>query len=312
MSTSRPQIQGILIYALGIGAFATMDALAKHLSRDYPVFELVLLRVIVGYLPILIQYQLGPEQGWQAVRSQTPGLQLLRGGLMLASAATFLLSLSRLTLADATALSLIAPLLMAVFGVYVLREPSSRQLSLTIAVAIAGALLIVHPYLADLSVYVLVACLSAIFYALAAVTTRKLGQSDPSIVTALWGNTTMLAGAAALVGLTGWTWPVEGDWLPVLGMGLAGGLANILYIVGLRRSRVSDVAVMDYTSFAWAAAFGILVFREPVSAASLLGAGLIVGSGAYSAFHKWRRSGAGASSKLAARPRGRSLQPSAQ
>ncbi|MFE0758900.1 DMT family transporter [Inquilinus sp. NPDC058860] len=312
LPTSRPQIQGILIYALGVGAFATMDAFAKHLSQLYPVVELVLLRVIVGYLPILIQYRLGPERGWQAARSQAPSLQLLRGGLMLASTAAFFLGLSRLTLADATAISLVAPLLMAVFGVHVLREPPSRQLYLTIAVAVAGALLVVHPYLGGLSIYALVALLSAILYAMAAVTTRKLGQLDSSIVTALWGNTSMLIGAAALVGLTGWTWPAGDDWLPVLGMGLAGGVANILYIAGLRISRVSDAAIMDYTSFAWAAAFGFLVFQEPVSAVGLLGAGLIVGSGVYGAFAKWRRPGAEETPEPATPIPARRLQPSAR
>jgi drug/metabolite transporter (DMT)-like permease len=308
--TSRSQIQGILVYALGVGAFATMDACAKHLSQSYPVAELVLLRVVVGYVPILIQYRLGEERGRQAVRSRAPRLQLLRGGLMLASIATFFLGLSRLTLADATAISLIAPLLMTVFGVHILREPVSRRLYLTIAVAAAGALLIVHPYLGNLSIYVLVACLSALFYALAALTTRRLGRTDPPVATALWGNTTMLAGAAALVGLTGWTWPAGEDWLPVIGMGLAGGLANILFIIGLRLSRLSDVAIMDYTGLAWAIGFGVLVFHEPVATAGLLGAALIIGGGTCSTFDKWRRIRAGDTSRPPTPLPARRLEPS--
>jgi drug/metabolite transporter (DMT)-like permease len=300
MSTSRRQIRGILFYALGVGAFATMDAFARHLSRGYPIVEIVLLRAVLGYLPILVQYQLGTTRGRRAVRSQAPGLQLLRGGLMLAASATFFLSLTQLSLADATAISLIAPLLMVLFGVHVLREPSSREMYVAIAIALVGGLLIVRPYADSLSLCAVAALASAVFYALAAVATRRLGQSDPSIVTALWGNTTMLVAAAALVIPTGWVWPTADDWWPILGMGLAGGVANILYIAGLRMSRVSEVAVIDYTIFAWAAAFSVLVFQESLSTAGLIGAGLIVASGAHAALVKWRRS---AGQLAPARPR---------
>ena len=105
MRTSSRQMQGLALYALGVGAFATMDAFAKYLSGSYAVAEIILIRALFGYLPILVQYRMGEVRGMQAVRSNKPLLQLLRGGLVLAAGATFFLSLSGLSLADATAIA---------------------------------------------------------------------------------------------------------------------------------------------------------------------------------------------------------------
>lgn len=287
--TTRRQMQGLLLYALGVGAFATMDASAKYLSGSYPVAEIILIRALFGYLPILLQYRMGTVRGMQAVHSSKPLLQLLRGGCVLAAGATFFVSLSGLSLADATAISLAAPVFMALFGIYVLREPAGWETYVTIAVALAGGLLIVRPT-DGMNVYALIAVVSALFYALGVVATRRAGQFDPPVVTAIWGNTVMLVGSAAWVLQSGWVWPVAGDWLPFIGVGLAGGMANLLYIGGLRLSGVSDVAVIDYSIFAWAAAFSVFVFHEDIPAASLVGAGLIVCSGVYSAVAKWLRS----------------------
>ncbi|MGL4967696.1 MAG: DMT family transporter [Inquilinus sp.] len=289
MRTSPRQMQGLALYALGVGAFATMDAFAKYLSGSYPVAEIILIRALFGYLPILVQYRMGTVRGMQAVRSTKPLLQLLRGGLVLAAGATFFLSLSGLSLADATAISLAAPVFMALFGITVLREPAGRETIIAIAVALAGGLLIVRPT-DGMNVYASIAVLSALFYALGVVATRRAGQADPPIVTAIWGNTVMVVASGAMILQSGWVWPTAGDWLPFLGVGLAGGLANLLYIGGLRLSGVSDVAVIDYSIFAWAAAFSVLVFHEEIPALSLVGAGLIVCGGVYSALAKWLRS----------------------
>ncbi|MBW8726914.1 MAG: DMT family transporter [Inquilinus limosus] len=289
MRTSSRQMQGLALYALGVGAFATMDAFAKYLSGAYPVAEIILIRALFGYLPILLQYRMGTARGAQAMRSARPLLQLLRGGCVLAAGATFFVSLSGLSLADATAISLAAPVFMALFGITMLREPAGWETYVTIAVALAGGLLIVRPT-DGMNVYALIAVVSALFYALGVVATRRAGQVDPPVVTAIWGNTVMLVGSAAWMLHAGWVWPVAGDWLPFIGVGLAGGVANLLYIGGLRLSGVSDVAVIDYSIFAWAAAFSILVFHEDTPALSLAGAGLIVCSGVYSAVAKWLRS----------------------
>jgi S-adenosylmethionine uptake transporter len=289
----RPQIWGILLYAAGVFAIAVTDAFAKGLTRAYPIVEIVLLRSLFGYIPIILQYRVGSLKGRDAVLSRAPLIQLLRGGLLLASCATFFLSLSLLPLADATAISLIAPLLMAILGVFLLNEVAGKELYLSLAVAIAGSLLIVRPYAAELSLSILVAFASAIFYALAAFLTRIAGRWDNPLVSAVWGNTIMSVAAAAAMPLVGWQWPSDADWWLFLGLGASGGIASLLYAAGLRSAALSEVAILDYSVFVWAALFGSVIFDEAISRVGLAGATLIIGSGIYQALRKSRRPGDG-------------------
>jgi len=179
------------------------------------------------------------------------------------------------------AVSLVAPILMVVLANLLLKEKSGAGTYVAIALAIVGVVLILQPYGTRFDGYALVALSSALFFALAAVATRWLGHSDAPIVTSIWGNTTILLASAAVLFVTGWTWPQPGDWLLFLGVGIAGGIGNVLYILGLRISRVAEVAVLDYSLFAWAALLGLAIFDELVSLMVGLGAALIVASGVY-------------------------------
>lgn len=276
----RSEVRGIIIYAVGVLFFVIMDVCAKYLTREYPIFEIVLLRTMFGLLPIAFQYKWEGEKGASVILSRSPALQILRGLLMVAAGAAFFSSLIRLSLADATAISLIAPLLMALLGVVLLKEKAGLELYVTILVAFFGAVLIVRPYMVQFSFYAVVGVCSAIFYALAATVTRRLGPRDKAVVTAIWGSGVMLVSSAIVVAFTGWVWPSVVDWGIMVAMGVAGGVANILYIMGLKYSRISQVAALDYTMFAWASIFGFLIFGEGISTANLLGAALIISAGA--------------------------------
>src|SRR5690606_24757179 len=73
------------------------------------------------------------------------GLQTLRGLLVAGTVATFFLSLRELPLADATAIAMIAPLLLVLAGRLFLDEPLQPAQLLACAIGFAGMLLIVRP-----------------------------------------------------------------------------------------------------------------------------------------------------------------------
>ncbi len=66
--------------------FSAMDTLAKYLLKSYPMSALMWARYAVHMLVMLIL--LWPRMGLQLLRTASPGLQMLRGLLLVASTIT--------------------------------------------------------------------------------------------------------------------------------------------------------------------------------------------------------------------------------
>src|SRR5690606_35395078 len=122
---------------------------------------------------------------------------------------------------------------------------------------------------------------SAVFYALAAIITRRLVQTDTYFVTSLWTNCLMLALAAIATASTEWVTPSPSDLLVLCLIGVAGGVSNILFIVAFRFAEVSLIATLDYTLFLWAVVFGFALFGDFPTALVWFGAGIVVASGIF-------------------------------
>src|SRR5205085_9963240 len=71
-------------------------------------------------------------------------------------------------------------------------------------------------------------------------------------------------------------WPAaQVDWVIVAALMSTSG--SLLFSFAYARAEASYLAVTEYSAFLWAAALGWIVFHEPVSPYTLLGALLIVG-----------------------------------
>jgi len=81
--------------------------------------------------------------------------------------------------------------------------------------------------------------------------------------------------------LTDWFTPSTNDLFVFLIMGLAGGIASLLFVIALRLSEVSLVAALEYSIFIWAVLLGVVIFSEIPTANVWIGVGIIAVSGIY-------------------------------
>src|SRR5690606_37814314 len=131
------------LYALSVLAIAIMDAFAKGAS-SVPIAQTLLVRGLIACTVILFVAR-SAGFGSPVRIPRRAGLQSLRGLLVAGTVATFFLSLRELPLAAATAIAMIAPLLLVLAGRLVLNEPLRPAQLLACALGFAGMLLIVQP-----------------------------------------------------------------------------------------------------------------------------------------------------------------------
>jgi uncharacterized membrane protein len=174
--------------------FATMSALVRQLGNVAPVGQMVFFRSAFAVVPVVVIYALRGEL-MSAVRTSRPLGQLGRGLLSVFGMFTNFSALTRLPLADATAISFGSPLITVVLAAVVLKERVRIYRWSAVLVGFAGVIVMLIPHFnvghyaaagaaATAAVGSMFAMTSAVCNAGTVIQTRRLTQSEttPSIV----------------------------------------------------------------------------------------------------------------------------------
>lgn len=278
MSAPHNPVPAYVTAVVGIALFSIMDMVMKGLTLALGTYPTLFWRSLVGILLALVPY-LATRKSWPgrtAIR-----LHLLRGTMMVPMAVLFFWGLARVPMAQAVALTFIAPLIALVLAALFLKEPiGPRTVTGSLAAFVGVVIIFVGQAQADLGPTALagsVALLgSAIIYAFNIIVMRRQAQNANSAEIAFFQN--LVIGSWLIVGLPLMgTPPVPtGHWGELL---LAAALATgSLMLLGwsYARAGAAYLSTTEYTAFLWAMLLGWLRFGEKVSPFTIAGAALIV------------------------------------
>src|SRR6185437_2989331 len=215
--------------------FAVMSALVRDLGKVAPVGQMVFFRSAFAILPVVVIYAFRGELA-SAVRTSRPFGQLGRGLLSVVSMFTNFSALTRLPLADATAINFASPLMTVALAALILKERVRVYRWSAVIVGFGGVLVMLLPHfdLNNLAVAGSAAsALGAVFAIVSAfcsagtvIQTRRLTQSEttPSIVF-YFSLICAIAGAVTLP--FAWHPPTASELARLIALGVLGGLAHI-------------------------------------------------------------------------------------
>lgn len=264
---------GIGFMMLAVLGFVAQDAAVKWLTGSYSVASILVLRSLVALAAIVT---IAGFTGLQQLRTGEPRLHALRGAMLLTSAWTFFYGFGRLPLADAYTIFYLAPLVMTVFAVVLLREPAPRRAVWAIAIGFAGVAVVVGPQLAGGALVAYLACfVGTVCYSLVGVITRRLAVSETPLALLLYPCLVMLAVAAPVASLD-WTTPGPSDAIVFVVIGLLWPLATFLFAAALKRRAVARLAPLEYSSIVWVVAIDYAFFATSPSPSTLIGTAVII------------------------------------
>lgn len=269
--------KGLFFMALGMFLFSAVDTMAKFLSESLHPFQIVWTRQL-GLLVVAVF--LVATRGAGLLKTGHPRLQLLRGGVAACSAALFIFGVSYVPLADAVAISFVAPFMVTVMGAFLLREPVGLRRWLAVALGFAGALIVIRPGLGVVHPAAGLIVLAAFFFAIRQIVSRVLSDSDRTATTIVY---------TALVSVLVLTLPVLFVWqtptaeqVPLLIMlALLAAAAEICVIKALELAMAVVVAPVQYSLILWGTFYGFVVFGQLPDAWTWAGTALIVATGLY-------------------------------
>jgi drug/metabolite transporter (DMT)-like permease len=277
MTDARSTALPFMVACAGIGLFAIMDALMKDLSIALGAYNAVLWRCLIGAALA--------GSVWAALKSPLPSraalrLHAIRSVLVAAMAVSFFWALARLPLAEAIALSFIAPLITLYLAAVMLGEKVGRNAILASLLGLAGMLVILSAKLgSDGSVRdgwaVGAVLFSAVAYAVNLIIARKQAQMASPTEIAFFQN--LLVGGILTLGGPWLAVLPSTDWAPHLVIAaLLATMSVFLLAWAYARAEAQLLVTVEYTAFLWAAVLGWLWFGEPLAWQTVAGTVLIV------------------------------------
>jgi S-adenosylmethionine uptake transporter len=261
----------------GIALFSVMDMVMKGLTLAIGAFPTLLWRSLIGIALAAMPF-LAIRNPWP--RGTPLRLHLLRGTMMVPMAILFFWGLARVPMAQAVALTFIAPLIALVLAALILKEPIGNGTVGGSVAAFAGVVIIfIGQAQADVGQSALLGSVailgSALIYAFNIIVMRRQAQHAGPIEIAFFQNLVIGAVLLAAAPMIGAPLP-SGHWAELV---LAAGLAiGSLMLLGwsYARAGAAYLSTTEYTAFLWAMLLGWLRFSEHVSSFTLFGATLIV------------------------------------
>ncbi|UCE30581.1 MAG: DMT family transporter [Burkholderiales bacterium] len=277
---SRPAhpLAGVAYLIAASFTLSVMDATARYLVlAGVPVLMLAWIRYTV-HVTLLTAYAL-PRGGAILYRSAVPGLQLLRGVLLIVCTLLFFSTLGYLPLAEATALGFTAPLIVMALSPWLLGEPARLARWIGILVAFAGMLIVIRPGGGLHPVGIGLGLLTAIAFAAFHMVTRLVARDSPLTSNFYSGMVGML-GLAPIVPFV-WRQLDLGpwQWALLLSTGCTGALGHLLHTSAFRAAPASLLSPFAYVQILAATMVGWLVFGNVPDTVTSVGMTTIFAAG---------------------------------
>ena len=287
-------IQAFVAALAAVGILSIMDAVMKALVLGIGIYAVSIFRSLVGFVFAGGLY-LPRRLPWPG--RATLKIHVARGVIVTVMAFLFFWGIGRVPLAQAIALTFIAPLIAMMLAALFLHEKIGRRSIAGSAAAFAGVLVIVLGQArTEFGSEVLLGSVaiigSALCYACNIVLMRHQALAAKPLEITFFQSLTVLVLWLAAIPFAGLPDVPPAHWnmwiVVAAAMSTAGAL---LFAWGYARAEASYLAVTEYSAFLWAAACGWFVFREPVSIYTIAGAALIVGGCIFAARSKMKAPG---------------------
>ena len=297
-------LRAISYLLLGMLGISIGDTMIKMLSGDYALHQLVFIRAAISLIilmPVLLR------RGITALRTSRLGMHILRGLMLVIANVTYFTGLASLPMAESSAVVFSAPVIITLLSFWLLGERFGVGRWVAVLVGLAGVVLVVQPFGANLEFAYLWPLAAAFGYAGFTTLTRSLGRTESAALLAVFAQGSffvasllmgILVGDGRFAGtgnpnleflLRAWRWPAVDDLGLIAMIGLVSAVIALSLSAAYRSAQASFLAPFEYSNLPLVLLWGYLVFGDFPNTLALAGIGLIAAGGMIMIFSESRR-----------------------
>lgn len=280
MSRDNPRL-GIALMILVSLIFAFQDGISRHLATNYHVITVVSVRFWFFAVVTVAWAALRAGGIRRVARSANPGLQILRGVLLVTEIWITVIAFVKLGLIATHSIFAVYPLLVAALAGPLLGEYVGWRRALAILTGLIGVLVILRPGLNAFDPAAIYPLVGALMFAVYALLTRRVARQDSAETTFFY---TGVVGAAVSTLAVPFFWtPIAGmaDWLWMATLCVMAVAGHFLLIKSYEIAEASVVQPFAYFQLVFIGILGVTLFDERPDGWTLAGAALILAAGLY-------------------------------
>ena len=257
--------------------FVAVTALVKTLAGRVPAAEAAFLRYLLGLVFLIPMWRdlraarLSPRQ-WK--------LFGFRGLVHTLGVILWFYAMTRIPLAEVTALNYLNPVYVTLLAVVLLGERLAARRILAIVAALVGALLILRPGFRELDLGHFAMLGTAVLFAGSYLTAKILsGEFSAAVVVGMLSITVTIG--LAPFALAVWVTPSLADLAVLFAVACFATAGHYTMTLAFAAAPVSVTQPVTFLQLVWSVALGALVFGEGADAYVIAGGTLIVASVSY-------------------------------
>lgn len=282
-------LRGSVLMVLAMLGFAVEDMFVKLMAGALPTGEILALLGAGGAVVFGVVCVVRGERLFS--RDVLHPMVLLRNGCEMVGTVGYVSAVVLTPISSASAIFQATPLFVTLGAALFLNETVGWRRWTAIAVGFAGVLLIIRPGLAAFQPASLFAVQGVVFLGMRDLATRRIPKTISSMRLSTYAFAVIVPTGLILMVLSGDRFVIPGtvDMVRIAGSIVAGVLGYYALVAATRLGDMSHIAPFRYTRLLFALVVGITVFGERPDMATLVGSGIIVGSGIYAAMREAQR-----------------------
>lgn len=275
--TTRSFAIPFAVCCAGVAFFSVMDAVMKGLSLAIGVYNALLWRALAGTIIGIV--------GMATLRNPWPigsvlRIHLLRGAVVAMMALFFFYALTKLPLAEAIALSFIAPLIALYLAALLLKERIGRNAIWASVLGLIGVGIIVSgrlrgAYDPEALLGAAAVLFSAILFAWNLIIQKQQADVASPVEVAFFQHLVMLGIFAVLAPFFA-VIPALAHVPMIVGAAAIAFTSLMCLSWAYARAEAQSLIPVEYSAFIWAAIMGWLFFSERLTVTTIAGTVLIV------------------------------------
>ncbi|TBN49384.1 DMT family transporter [Paracoccus sediminis] len=265
--------------------FVAVNGIVRWLGGALPAPQAAFIRFVFGLIflgPVLVP----------ALRSgfapRTWRLFALRGVLHVVAVIAWFYAMSRIPVADATAVGFLNPIVVTVGAAMFMGERLALRRVAAVGVALLGALVVLRPGLRELDPGHLSQIVASLAFGASYLVAKRIAEYVPAAIVVAVMSLTVSIGLAPLA----WAVWVPPSWSQIGWLGLVAVFATAGHYTMTRAFAAAPLTVTQPVTFLqliWASLLGVFVFHEPLDGWVILGGGMMIGAITYITWREARQ-----------------------